>query len=49
MKNDQNALGRILKGKIVIPEGGGDMFITADEYNPAEFIFIPFSSEAYLS
>lgn len=41
MKNDPNALEKILQGKLIIPIRGDYIYITADVDNLAEFILIP--------
>ena len=41
MKNDPKGLSKILNGKLIIPESGDCVYITADIDDPAEFIFIP--------
>jgi len=45
MKNDPKGLEKILNGKLIIPERGDCIYITADINDPAEFIFIPHISE----
>jgi hypothetical protein len=41
MKNDFNALEKILSGKLVLTKESNYLYITADISNPHEFIFIP--------
>lgn len=45
MKNNFLALNTILHGKLVIPEHGEHVYITADIWNLSEFIFIPFNAK----
>lgn len=41
MKNDPHNLSDIISGKLVIPQTGDLVYITADISDPAEFILIP--------